>query len=156
MKMAKPLAERLIRSRKTLAIAESCTGGFIGHTLTNIPGASAWFKGGVIAYADQAKTDVLGVPAATIKEHGAVSAPTARAMAEGARRRFKSDFAIATTGIAGPTGGTPGKPVGLVFIALATARGTSVKKYIFKGSRLNIKKQTLNAALSMLLSNEHD
>ena len=149
MKMAKTLADRLIRSRKTLAIAESCTGGFIGHTLTNIPGASTWFKGGVIAYADQAKIDILGVPEAIIREHGAVSAPTARAMAAGARRRFKSDLAIATTGIAGPTGGTPEKPVGLVFIGLATTRGTSVKKYIFKGSRLQIKKQTLNAVLSI-------
>ncbi len=156
MKMAKTLADRLTRSRKTLAIAESCTGGLIGHTLTNIPGATAWFKGGVIAYANQAKIDMLEVPAAMIARNGAVSAPTARAMAQGARRRFHSDLALATTGIAGPTGGTPGKPVGLVFIAMATAKGTRVKKHIFKGSRLNFKKQALNAALSMLLSNKHD
>lgn len=156
MKSEKTLADRLIRSGKTLAVAESCTGGLIGHTLTNIPGASAWFTGGVIVYADQAKIGMLGVPAAVINNHGAVSARTAEAMARGARQRFHSDLAMATTGIAGPAGGTPGKPVGLVFIALASARGTIVKKYLFKGSRLSIKKQTLNAALSMLLSIKHD
>ena len=120
----------------------------MAHTLTNIPGSSAWFKGGIIAYANEAKTSLLGVPAALIKTHGAVSAPVAIAMAKGARLRLKTDFAIATTGIAGPTGATPQKPVGLVFIALSSAQGTTVKKYIFKGTRLNIKKQAVTKAIS--------
>ena len=150
MKPSLRLAHLLISTGKTLATAESCTGGLIAHTLTNVPGASDWFLGGVIAYANKAKTAFLGVPAALIKDHGAVSAPAARAMAQGARKRFKTDFAIATTGIAGPTGGTKEKPVGLVFIALASAKRTVVKKFLFKGTRLSIKDQTLQKALQIL------
>jgi PncC family amidohydrolase len=150
MKPSLRLAHLLISTGKTLATAESCTGGLIAHTLTNVPGASDWFLGGVIAYANKAKTAFLGVPAALIKDHGAVSAPVARAMAQGARKRFKTDFAIATTGIAGPTGGTKEKPVGLVFIALASAKRTVVKKFLFKGTRLSIKDQTLQKALQIL------
>jgi PncC family amidohydrolase len=150
MNLLLPLTHRLISSPKTLATAESCTGGLIAHTLTNVPGSSTWFKGGVIAYANEAKTALLGVQDSLIKNHGAVSAPVAKAMAQGARKRFKSDFAIATTGIAGPSGGSPQKPVGLVYIALASAKKTIVKKFIFKGTRLSIKTQTLKKALGML------
>ncbi|MBF0331465.1 MAG: nicotinamide-nucleotide amidohydrolase family protein [Candidatus Omnitrophica bacterium] len=150
MTTARPLARHLTSTRKTLSSAESCTGGLIGHTLTNIPGSSDWYKGGVIAYANDIKIRLLGVPSAMIEQYGAVSAPVAQAMAEGARHRLKSDLAIATTGIAGPAGGTVKKPVGLVFIAMATPKKTLVKKFIFKGSRLNIKKQTLNRALDLL------
>ena len=144
------LARALISARKTLSTAESCTGGLIGHSLTNIPGSSASFRGGVIAYANEAKTALLGVPAPLINKYGAVSAPVARAMAQGARKRFRTDFAIATTGIAGPTGGTLKKPVGLVFIAVALPNKTIVKKFIFKGTRLNIKNQTVKEALKIL------
>jgi nicotinamide-nucleotide amidase len=150
MKPSLRLAHLLISTGKTLATAESCTGGLIGHTLTNIPGSSAWFAGGVIAYTNEAKTTFLSVPAYLIKDHGAVSAPVAKTMAQGARRRFRTDFAIATTGIAGPTGGTPPKPVGLVFIAIASAKRIIVKKLILKGTRLSIKNQTLQKALQML------
>jgi len=144
------LARLLLSTGKTLAAAESCTGGLIAHTLTNVPGSSAWFKGGVIAYANEAKTAFLGVPASLIRKNGAVTAPVAKAMAESARKRFKTDFAIATTGIAGPAGGTPSKPVGLVFIALASAKKKKKKKFIFKGARLSIKTQTLQKALQIL------
>ncbi len=145
------LFNRLTSSRKTLSTAESCTGGLIAHTLTNVPGSSDWFKGGVTAYANEAKTTLLSVPAPLIREHGAVSAPVAKAMAEGMRKRLKTDFAIATTGIAGPGGGTPQKPVGLVFIAITSAQKTIVQKFIFKGTRLQIKTQTSHMALKLLL-----
>ena len=152
MNPASHLAHDLISTQTTLATAESCTGGLIAHTLTNVPGSSLWFKGGVIAYANEAKTSFLGVPAALIKTHGAVSAPVAKAMAQGARKRFMTDFAIATTGIAGPTGGSPAKPVGLVYIAIASAKKTIVKKFIFKGTRLSFKTQTLKKALNSFIN----
>ena len=151
MATAAAIAQHLLSMQKTLATAESCTGGFIAHTLTNIPGSSAWFAGGVIAYANGIKAALLGVPPALLKRHGAVSAPVAQAMAQGARQRLKTDFAIATTGIAGPTGATPGKPVGLVFIAVASSKKTMTKKFIFKGSRSRIKEQAADQALSLLI-----
>jgi nicotinamide-nucleotide amidase len=113
---------------ETLSIAESCTGGLIAKMLTDVPGSSAYFVGGAVAYADELKQQVLGVPAETLAAVGAVSEPAARAMAEGARRAFATTYGLSTTGIAGPTGGTPDKPVGLVFIALATPGGTSVRQ----------------------------
>ncbi|MBS1106091.1 MAG: competence/damage-inducible protein CinA [Deltaproteobacteria bacterium] len=120
---------RLLRERgKTLSVAESCTGGMIGELLTATPGSSVYFKGGVVAYWNDAKTALLGVPDAMLKQHGAVSEPVARAMAEGARARFGSDLAVATTGIAGPTGGSAEKPVGLIYVALASAAGSQVRE----------------------------
>jgi nicotinamide-nucleotide amidase len=118
----------LIERNMTLSIAESCTGGMIGEILTATPGSSAYFKGGVVAYWNDAKAALLGVPEAVLAEHGAVSEPTARAMAEGVRTRFATDLGVATTGISGPTGGTPEKPVGLVYVALATAKGSEVRE----------------------------
>src|SRR5438270_2040076 len=109
----------LIERKQTLAIAESCTGGYLAHRITNVPGASAVFPGGWITYSNEAKSEMLGVAAALIENHGAVSKQVAQAMAEGARARAQSDFALATTGIAGPSGGSKEKPVGTVFIALA-------------------------------------
>jgi nicotinamide-nucleotide amidase len=118
----------LSEHRKTLAVAESCTGGMIGQLLTDAPGSSAFFKGGVVAYWNDAKAALLDVPEAVLAEHGAVSEPTARAMAEGARARFGTDLAVATTGIAGPTGGSANKPVGLIYVALASAEGSQVRE----------------------------
>jgi nicotinamide-nucleotide amidase len=112
----------------TLAVAESCTGGMIGELLTATPGSSLYFKGGVVAYWSESKTSLLGVPDEMLKQHGAVSEPVARAMAEGALARFGSDLAVATTGIAGPTGGSAEKPVGLVYVALASAAGSQVRE----------------------------
>lgn len=108
----------------SLAVAESCTGGLVSHLITDVPGASQSLRGSVVAYANEAKTSALGVPAELIAEHGAVSEPVARAMAEGARARTGADVAVSTTGIAGPTGGTPAKPVGTLHVAVATAAGT--------------------------------
>src|SRR6266542_1967748 len=111
---------RLLTERnQTLALAESCTGGYLAHRVTNVPGASAIFSAGFVTYSNQAKQQFLGVRAETLKQHGAVSESVAREMAEGARRVSHTDYAVAVTGIAGPGGGTPEKPVGTVFISLA-------------------------------------
>ncbi|MBF0387464.1 MAG: CinA family protein [Candidatus Omnitrophica bacterium] len=144
------LAQILTSRNLTLATAESCTGGMIANTLTNIPGSSAFLAGGIIAYANRIKTTFLCVPPELIESQGAVSSAVAQAMAAGARKRFKVNYALATTGIAGPTGGTSLKPVGLVFIALATSRKTIVKKCFFTGNRLAIKKQASQTALALL------
>jgi nicotinamide-nucleotide amidase len=112
----------------TLSVAESCTGGMIGELLTATPGSSAYFKGGVVAYWNDAKAALLGVPDEMLKQHGAVSEPVARAMAEGVRVRFGTDLAVATTGIAGPTGGSANKPVGLIYVALASAEASQVRE----------------------------
>ncbi len=114
---------------KTLALAESCTGGLVAQLLTNLPGSSEIFKGGVVAYANAAKTDLLGVSSELLAEHGAVSEPVAAAMAQGARKRFGTDFGLASTGISGPDGGTPEKPVGTVYLAWAWEGETRVEHF---------------------------
>lgn len=120
----------LLRERGlTLAVAESCTGGLIGHRITDVPGSSAYFLGGVVAYADSAKLELLGVPAATLEVHGAVSREAAEEMATGARAAFGSSLGLATTGIAGPDGGTSAKPVGTVCVALAWETGSWSRRY---------------------------
>ena len=143
---------KLLTERKqTLAVAESCTGGYIAHRITNVPGASAIFLGGCVTYSNEAKTAMLGVDPALISSDGAVSKKVAQAMAEGARERTKSDFALATTGIAGPSGGSEEKPVGTVFIALAAQdRPVSVQKRFFPDDRPTFKELTAQAALEML------
>jgi nicotinamide-nucleotide amidase len=144
---------RLLTERKlTLATAESCTGGGLAHRITNVPGASAIFPGGVVAYSNAVKQTFLGVRPETLSRHGAVSAAVAREMANGARKKFGADFAIAITGIAGPGGGTKRKPVGTVFIALADGSGTMVERKIYSTGRVQFKRDTTNQALIMLHS----
>ncbi len=134
-----------------MAVAESCSGGLIAHRITNVPGASAVFLGGVVAYSNAAKMTVLGVGEETLLRDGAVSEATAQAMAEGARGLFQSDYALAATGIAGPGGGTAEKSVGLVYIAVSRADETRVQRCCFSGDRENIKRRTAETALNMLL-----
>jgi nicotinamide-nucleotide amidase len=140
------LAER----GQTVAVAESCTGGLAAELLTRIPGSSRYFLGSAVVYANSAKTELLGVPAALIAEHGAVSAEVARAMAEGARARLGASFGLAFTGIAGPDGGTAQKPVGLVHWALAAASGTELRERVFIGGRLDIRRRAAFAGFDLL------
>jgi PncC family amidohydrolase len=145
------IGQRLAGSGRTLATAESCSGGLVAHLLTNVAGSSVYFLGGVVAYSNAAKVALLGVEAGTLDAHGAVSELVARQMAEGARRRFGADYAMACTGIAGPSGGSPDKPVGLVYTAVAGPEGTEVLRNQFEGSREEIKHETAKAVLRMLL-----
>jgi nicotinamide-nucleotide amidase len=140
----------LTQRKQTLALAESCTGGLIANRVTNVPGASVVFKGGVVSYSDGAKESFLDVRPETLRAEGAVSAAVAREMAAGARQRFGADYALGVTGIAGPGGGTPEKPVGTVFIALATAAGIEVKKNHNPWDRETFKQVTAQQALEML------
>jgi len=142
----------IFRERKLkLALAESCTGGMIAARLTSIPGASEIFKGSVVCYANEVKRDLLGVPQAILETEGAVSAACAKAMAEGARAALKSDIAVSVTGIAGPGGGTPTKPVGCVFIGLATKGAVTAERHLFTGDRAAIRQQASDAALTAAL-----
>jgi PncC family amidohydrolase len=134
----------------TVATAESCTGGYIAHQITRHAGSSAYFLGGVVSYANHVKQQVLGVPAAVLASPGAVSEPCALAMADGVRRLLGADLAVATTGIAGPTGGTARKPVGLVYIALATAGSTMVEEHLFPGDRVAVIEAATRRALELL------
>ena len=146
------IAAALLARRQTLATAESCTGGLLGGLLTSLPGSSAWYLGGIVAYANVVKSGLLGVPDAVLAAHGAVSLETARAMADGARARVGADYAVAITGIAGPDGGTPEKPVGLVYIAVAAPHGTATFKHHFSGTRADIRNAAADAALRHLLA----
>ena len=149
--MLEKIASLLKEKKLWIATAESCTAGLIGHTLTNIPGSSEYYKGGIISYSNEVKMKILGVKKETLETYGAVSEQTACQMAEGAKRVLETDIAIATTGIAGPGGGTKEKPVGLVYIGLATPEGVEARKFIFHGDRLQNKENFCNAALKMLL-----
>lgn len=135
---------------QTLAVAESCTGGLLSAHLTDVPGASDVFFGGVVSYSNEAKENFIDVPHEMLVEHGAVSEEVARAMAEGVRTRFGSDWGIGVTGIAGPTGGTDEKPVGLVHWAVAGPRGVWTKNRVFLGDRSIVREWSLNAALDLL------
>ena len=134
----------------TIAVAESCTGGLIAHRLTNVSGSSTYFVGGVVAYSNEVKERVLGVSSETLSSYGAVSEECAREMARGARHLLDTDVAISSTGIAGPTGGTPQKPVGLVYVALAAQDIERCERHLWQGNRLENKRQTSEAALEML------
>ncbi len=140
----------LTQRKETLALAESCTGGLIAHQLTNVPGASAVLLAGLVTYSNQAKEKFLGVGAETLAEHGAVSEAVAREMAEGARRQIGATWGLSVTGIAGPTGGTPEKPVGTVFIALATPSGTFAERNLNPLDRETFKQVTAQQALELL------
>lgn len=140
----------LAKQGKTVAVAESCTGGLVGSRFTSVPGSSAYFLGGFLTYANEAKRDLLGVPESMLAEHGAVSEPVARAMAQGARERLGADFALATTGISGPGGGSEEKPVGLVYIGLASADACEVKRILFPLSRERHRQFTTQVAIDWL------
>ncbi len=143
---------RLLTQRgETLAIAESLTGGLVTSRITDVPGSSAYLVEGVVAYANEAKEARLGVQEATLIAHGAVSEPVAREMAEGIRKRAGTTWGISTTGIAGPTGDTEEKPLGLVYVAVAGPGGTAVRRKVFPGDRLEVKKASSDAVLALLL-----
>lgn len=143
-------ARQLLERNRTLAVAESCTGGLIADRLTDVPGISASLVEAVVTYSNDSKIKRLGVPEELIAEHGAVSEPAARAMAEGIRKTSGADVGASTTGIAGPTGGTAEKPVGLVFMAVSTRRGTVVERRVFGGSRRDVKERATDLTLNLI------
>ena len=153
---AQAAAERVVHILSerglTLAVAESCTGGLIGHLLTNVAGSSRCFIGGVAAYHGRAKTTLLGVTPETLRAHGSVSAETALAMARGVRERLETDIGVGVTGIAGPTGGTAARPVGTVYLALADRGGGARARHaVWSGSREECKEQSAGTALDLVL-----
>lgn len=152
---ARPLEAEMVRLLTerglTLAVAESCTGGLVEHHLTNVPGSSACFLGGVVAYHNRVKAEVLRVDEGVLEREGAVSEPVAVAMALGVRRLLNADLGVSVTGIAGPSGGTPDKPVGTVFIALADRSGRTVARHFrWEGDRQANKERSAQAALDLL------
>jgi nicotinamide-nucleotide amidase len=149
--LAEQIQAAFVERQLTLATAESCTGGLIGHVLTEVAGSSDYFVGGIVSYSDGLKRSELGVDARTIEQHGAVSAQTCLAMAEGARRRYGAALALAVTGIAGPGGGSAAKPVGLTYVALADAHGHDVRRFAWSEDRHHNKLLSAEAALSLLL-----
>lgn len=139
-----------INTLTSIATAESCTGGAIAKKIVSKSGASAYFKGGIVAYSNQAKEKILGVSSTLLKQHGAVSKEVVLAMVEGASRIFKADYSVSTSGIAGPLGATKNKPVGLVWIGIKTPKKLMAKKFIFKGTRAQVIRQATNKALKLL------
>lgn len=140
----------LVLKQKTVAVAESCTGGLVSERLTRVPGSSTFFLGGAVCYSNKLKTMLAGVPATLIEECGAVSKPVAQALAEGIRKRTGASIGLGITGIAGPSGGTPEKPVGLVYIALADEPGTLIREFRFPGNRKKIRHWASQASLEMI------
>ncbi|HEX7496587.1 MAG TPA: CinA family protein [Candidatus Limnocylindrales bacterium] len=135
----------------TLATAESCTGGLVAKLITDVPGSSGYFRGGIVAYANETKELLLGVSADLLAAHGAVSAQVARAMAQGATARSGASLAVAITGVSGPAGGTPAKPVGLTYVAVAHAGGVEVRRHAWAGDRSANREASARAALELLL-----
>ena len=152
--MAEPLevivGQLLLQRKLTVALAESCTGGLVGHRMTDVPGSSAYLLGGIVAYSYDAKELLLGVKHNTLYDYGAVSAETAVEMARGARRALGADIGVSVTGIAGPDGGLPGKPVGLVYICLSARDFERVEKFVWNEDRAGNKRASSEAALQML------
>ena len=145
------IAHRLIAVHGTLAVAESCTGGMVGEVITSISGASGFFLGGIIAYGNSVKAGLLGVDERTLEREGAVSENVALQMAAGVRRSLGADYGIGVTGIAGPAGGTPEKPVGLVYVSISSDTGEAVRGDNFDGGRDEVRRASVNAALHLLL-----
>jgi len=148
--LAEVVGQRLTELGRTLVVAESCTGGLLAKLITDVPGASRYFAGGWIAYSNEIKTSQLGVPQALIDAHGAVSEQVAAAMAEGARHKAGADMAVAITGIAGPTGASEQKPVGLVYIAVSGQEGTDTPRYVFPQDRSSVRLRAAQTALNTL------
>lgn len=149
-KLSRDIAKMLVKKKQTLSVCESCTGGMLGEIITRVPGSSKYFLGGIIAYSDDIKRQVVGIKPGLLKKSGAVSPQVARAMAQGVRRIFKSDIGVSITGIAGPSGGSREKPIGLVYIGLAYKRNIFVKKFVLAGGRDRIRKRTCKEALSLV------
>jgi PncC family amidohydrolase len=149
------IGKLLRQQRLRLAVAESCTGGLVGHRVTNIPGSSDYFLGGIISYANEAKELLLGVGRETLEKYGAVSEETVREMARGARQALQAEVGLSISGIAGPGGGTAEKPVGLVWIGLSAPSGEQARRFLLTGDRAEVKSQAAQAALQMLVDYLH-
>jgi PncC family amidohydrolase len=147
MKLEKVVGDALREKGWTLSIAESCTGGLICDCITNVPGSSDYFMGGMVTYSNESKAEHLGIPLDCIKKYGAVSSQVARRMAQGVRKTFHTNFGLSTTGVAGPTGGTKRSPIGRVFVGISDGKRTWVKKRDLKGSRREIKEKATEKAL---------
>lgn len=148
--LADDVGKLLARGHRTLAVAESCTGGRLGDAITDVPGSSAYFLGGVVSYSNEAKSVMLGVDREVLESRGAVSEEVALMMADGVRKSFGADVGVGITGIAGPTGSTPDKPVGLVFIAVSSSDRSVCTRYQIPGSRSEVKAGAVDRALRML------
>jgi len=146
------LGKGLKKRKWTISVAESCTGGGLASRITDIPGSSSYFLGGIIAYHNRIKEELLAVPASVIAQFGAVSEQAAKAMAAGCKKALGSNVSVGITGIAGPGGGTPDKPVGLVYIALAGPSGIACKRFHFPGDRKAVRRSAVDAALEMVNS----
>ena len=144
------VADLLTKKKITISTAESCTGGLLGHLLTSISGSSVYYDRGIISYTNQAKHELLNVSVDLLENYGAVSKQVAEAMAEGVRKNAQADIGVSTTGIAGPTGGSKEKPVGLVYIGLSTKKKTVVNRFVFDGDRLENKDSTCVEALRLI------
>jgi PncC family amidohydrolase len=149
--LAQRLSDTCLARGLTVATAESCTGGLVAHAITEIAGSSAYFRGAFVTYANDVKRDQLGVAQELLDAHGAVSAQVARAMAEGARARLGADVAVSITGIAGPGGGSPEKPVGLTYVGVADDAGVDVRRHLWTGDRSANKQDSAVSALELLL-----
>jgi len=151
VELATQLQALFLERGLTLATAESCTGGLVAHTVTEVAGSSGYLRGGIVAYADEAKERLLDVPHDVLDAHGAVSAQVARAMADGAAARFTTDVSVAVTGVAGPGGGSPAKPVGLTYVAVTAPSTNEVRRFLWTGDRAANKRASAGAALLLLL-----
>lgn len=147
---AAEIGRLLKKKKKTLAIAESCTGGLLSSRVTSVPGSSDYFVGGIVAYQNRVKSSQLRVPPGILSKYGAVSAQTAEALAKNVRKILRSDYALSVTGIAGPSGGSQKKPLGLVYIALSGANKVKAKKFLFSGNRNSIRNLVVRNALDLL------
>ena len=150
--LSSAIGEHLITQGMTISAAESCTGGLLSHVLTAVSGSSKYFIGGIVAYSNPIKQKFLGVKPETLLKYGAVSTQTAREMADGIRQKFQTNIGLSTTGIAGPTGGTPEKPVGLVWIGISTSQKTTTYECHFNGNREGVQYSTVREILSRLLA----